>query len=239
MNILVIGDSCLDKFIYGNVNRICPEAPVPIFEPLYSTTNDGMAANVANNLRSLGASVYLITNKNKIIKTRYIDDKSGQMLIRVDDEDSCGKIEKSEICFKKYDALVISDYDKGFLDKDFLQNISDKTDIPKFIDTKKNLGSWCGKFNYLKVNELEWSKRDKSFYYENAIVTKGSSGASYKDKVYPVDKKVNVSNVSGAGDTFLASLVFEYLKKGDIIKAIKFANFCASKVVQSRGVTTI
>ena len=53
MKILIIGDSCTDKFIYGECKRICPEAPVPVFSPINSTKNDGMAKNVFNNLRSL------------------------------------------------------------------------------------------------------------------------------------------------------------------------------------------
>lgn len=239
MRVLVIGDSCIDKFIYGNVNRICPEAPVPIFQPSYETSNQGMAANVANNLKSLGLSVDLVTNKNKILKTRYIDDKSGQMLIRIDEQDFCESINKSENFDKNYEALVVSDYNKGFLNIDYIQEISEKFTIPKFIDTKKNLGDWIKNFNYIKVNKFEWDKRDKNYNYNNAIITKGSSGALYKGKVYSVEKKVNVSNVSGAGDTFLAGLVFEYLKSENIIKAIKFANCCASKVVQYRNVTTI
>ena len=52
MKILVIGDSCIDKFIYGSCERICPEAPVPVFNPLSSTENIGMAGNVKNNLES-------------------------------------------------------------------------------------------------------------------------------------------------------------------------------------------
>jgi len=239
VRVLVVGDSCIDTFVYGNISRICPEAPVPIFEPLHKTSNQGMAANVANNLKSLGLSIDLVTNKNKILKTRYIDDKSGQMLIRIDEQDYCEPIEESKKFNKNYDALVISDYNKVFLSVDYLQKISQQFTIPKFIDTKKNLGSWIKNFNYIKVNKFEWDNRDKNHYYDNAIITKGSCGALYKDRVYPVEQKVTVSNVSGAGDTFLASLVFEYLKTQDIISAIKFANNCASKVIQQRGVTTI
>ena len=66
MKILVIGDSCIDKFIYCEINRICPEAPVPILKPLYETTNEGMAGNVVANLKSLGAEVDLVTNPSQI-----------------------------------------------------------------------------------------------------------------------------------------------------------------------------
>ena len=67
----------------------------------------------------------------------------------------------------------------------------------------------------------------------------GSKGAIYNNKKYPVKSKVKVSNVSGAGDTFVAGLVYNWINSGSIDKAIKFANNCASKVVQERGVTII
>ena len=54
MRFLVIGDSCTDKFIYGKCERICPEAPVPVFSPVKTKTNGGMAANVKANVEALG-----------------------------------------------------------------------------------------------------------------------------------------------------------------------------------------
>ena len=51
--------------------------------------------------------------------------------------------------------------------------------------------------------------------------------------------KVDVKDMSGAGDTFMASLVCKYVKTGDIFESISFANICASKVVQKKGVVTI
>ena len=64
MKVLVIGDSCTDKFIYGECNRICPEAPVPVFNPIEQKSNGGMAKNVFNNLKSLASKwdIDLITN---------------------------------------------------------------------------------------------------------------------------------------------------------------------------------
>ena len=69
-NILIVGDSCTDRFIYGKIDRICPEAPVPVFNPITQNENGGMAKNVAANLESMGAEGTLITNTNEIIKTR-------------------------------------------------------------------------------------------------------------------------------------------------------------------------
>ena len=70
------------------------------------------------------------------------------------------------------------------------------------------------------------------------IITRGPRGAEYKGKIYPV-KEVDVRDTSGAGDTFLAGLVFDYLENKDIVKAIKFANKCATQVVQKKGTAKI
>ena len=70
------------------------------------------------------------------------------------------------------------------------------------------------------------------------IVTIGSKGCKYQDKTYPVPE-VSVKDVSGDGDTFLAGLVFKYLQSNNIQQAIKFANECATQIVQKRGVATL
>ena len=66
----------------------------------------------------------------------------------------------------------------------------------------------------------------------------GADGCEYKGKRFVVDK-VDVKDASGAGDTFMAALVVEYFKSNDIIKSIKYANKCASKVVKQRGVSLL
>ena len=237
MKILVIGDSCIDTFVYCHIDRICPEAPVPVLQPGYKSTNPGMAGNVAANLESLGAEVDLLTNSEMIEKTRYVDIKSGQMIMRLDDNDEC---EEYEGAFKTvgYDAIVISDYNKGFLNKDAIEAFVERAECPVFMDTKKILGDWCRNITFIKINRPE-ALLNKNYIYDNLIVTDGKNGAIYNDKVFPVKKEVNVSNVSGAGDTFLAALSYKYIEKGDIETAIDFANECASKVVQERGVTIV
>ena len=83
MKILVIGDSCTDIFIYGEIDRICPEAPVPVFKPIRETKNDGMAKNVKSNLEALGCEVDIITNPNDIKKTRYVDNDGKSKIIGI------------------------------------------------------------------------------------------------------------------------------------------------------------
>ena len=132
MKILVIGDSCIDKFIYCEINRICPEAPVPILKPLYETTNEGMAGNVVANLKSLGAEVDLVTNPSQIEKIRYIDDKSGQMVMRLDKNDKCDKYHGETYDAVDYDAIVISDYNKGFLSTKDIEAWIERSTCPIF-----------------------------------------------------------------------------------------------------------
>jgi bifunctional ADP-heptose synthase (sugar kinase/adenylyltransferase) len=246
MKILVIGDSCKDIFIYGQVSRMCPEAPVPVFNPTKQIDNLGMAANVVMNLYSCGVDwVDLVSNKEVITKSRYVEEKSNHMIMRVDCNDSLTEKLTEEkvknIDFKKYDAVIVSDYCKGFLDTEVMRVISQQHDLV-FLDTKKELSTWALGFNYIKVNEPEWNKSlsagaKKEDWKDRLIITKGSKGCEYKGETYPVDK-VNFLDVSGAGDTFLAGLVFSYLQTKDIILSIKYANEVATMVVQERGVTT-
>ena len=66
--VLVIGDSCLDEYIYCTTNRFCPDAPVPILKPESFVSTLGMAGNVVDNLEVLDVDVELISNANKIKK---------------------------------------------------------------------------------------------------------------------------------------------------------------------------
>ena len=88
--ILVIGELCIDKFIYGDVKRLSPEAPVPVFNEVETVENKGMAGNVVENIKSIYQDCEIIHwhQQNMITKTRYVDLKSNHMFIRVDDEKS-------------------------------------------------------------------------------------------------------------------------------------------------------
>ena len=232
MKVLLIGDSCEDRYFYGDVKRLNPEAPVPILEYRRGVTSKGMALNVRENLMSFGVEVYLSTHPEEIIKTRYIDEKSNQQIMRYDEEP---KIKPLSFDFPKewnseYDALVISDYDKGFLTTERIFELSSRFVGPVFIDSKKTL---LPEDAYIKVNELEYERMSHS-NYENLIVTKGGKGAEYQGKLYPAEK-VNVFDVVGAGDTFLAALTYGYLKYGRIDKAIPLANKAAAVAVSHTG----
>ena len=81
LKVLLIGDSCIDEYVYGSCERINPEAPVPILKFNRKETKRGMAWNVRQNLSSFGIEVYIMTNQETITKTRYIDEKYNQQLL--------------------------------------------------------------------------------------------------------------------------------------------------------------
>jgi len=242
--VLVIGDSCLDEYIYCTTSRFCPDAPVPILKPESFVSTLGMAGNVVDNLEALGIEVELISNANKIKKTRYVDSKTNHMFFRIDEgEDDVFPIAQKSldnINWEDYNAVVISDYCKGFIDENTIKYISKQHPIT-FLDTKKQIGSWVEDITFIKINDVEYRYSEKFIdnnYKESLIITRGSNGAEYKGNTYPV-KKVDVKDTSGAGDTFLSGLVGNYLETYNIVEAIKFANKCATQVVQKKGTAKI
>jgi len=250
--VLVIGDSCLDVFQYGRCERLSPEAPVPVFLPTKKKENGGMALNVLNNLKALGVECDILTNKFLSIKTRYVDEISNQMLIRIDENDNVKRITQEElesINLDNYAAVMISDYNKGYLDIDDIMWIADNHSLT-FIDTKKELGEWCNKIKFIKINKKEYDRNSKYLdnkYPHNAVITLGKDGALLilnnngiiSKKYFSIEEEHDVRDLSGAGDTFFAALVASYLKNNDICDAINFANKCASWVVTQKGVVVV
>ena len=239
--ILVIGESCRDIFVYCNANRLCPDVPVPVLNVIDQTENPGMAKNVQRNIKSLMGQCNILTNFNwyNITKTRYVHKNSNHTFIRVDSAHDINRIKLSDIDFD-CDIIVISDYNKGFLTEQDIEYICSKHDCV-FIDTKKILGTWAEKAKFIKINDFEYNNSKKYLtktLLDKIIHTDGANGSNYQSVNYPV-KRVEVKDSSGAGDAFMAALVSEFYKTKDIVKSIKFANKCASKVVTEIGVTTI
>lgn len=232
LKILLIGDSCYDYYHYGYVNRISPEAPIPIFDFDHVTKKRGMASNVYENLKALGAQVHIITSFSEN-KRRYVDLKTGQQLLRVDEKISSETYEDVIApLYSDYDAIVISDYNKGFLSYEKIEEVIEAFHGPIFIDTKK---TDLARFEsaIVKINELEYERATS--LCSSLIVTRGGKNVSYgNDLYYP--PKVSVHDVCGAGDTFLAAVAFEYLRKNDMEKAIHFAMKAASITVKHTGV---
>jgi len=220
--ILLIGDSCYDYYHYGNVNRISSEAPIPILDFKYTQQKFGMAANVNDNLLKLGVETVMISSFTEK-KHRYIDIKSGNQLLRIDEQLEFEKFKMLDIN-KDYDAIIISDYNKGYLTYDDIEAIIKISKAPVFIDTKKpDLKRFEGAT--LKLNQYEW--QDRISDHSNCIVTRGGEPIMYKNTTY-FPKVVQVYDVCGAGDTFLSAYVYS----GDI----EFAMKASSITVQHVGV---
>jgi D-glycero-beta-D-manno-heptose-7-phosphate kinase len=236
--ILLLGDSCYDYYHYGDVNRISPEAPIPIFDLHDQVVKHGMASNVFDNIKALGADVHIVTAflENK---RRYIDRKSKQQVLRVDERISDVGFSVDMLpSLTHYDALVISDYDKGFLTYDDVRVVVDSFHGPIYMDTKKTHLADFSKVIF-KINEQE--RKRLVTIPDNMIVTNGGSNVVWyrpkpqDDKIF-FPPEVAVHDVCGAGDTFLAALVFEHLRTNNMEKAIEFAMKAASVTVQKIGV---
>lgn len=240
--ILIIGESCKDIFVYCSANRLAPDIPVPVLNILYTTENAGMAKNVQRNINKIFDNCDLLTNKNwqQITKTRYMHLESNHMFIRVDsDHSKIPKINIKDINFE-YDLIAISDYNKGFLSEKDIEYICNNHQNV-FLDTKKKINNWASNAKIIKINDYEYNQSKNTMsdsLLNKTIRTNGSEGCYFQGKQYPV-KKIEVKDSSGAGDTFFAGLIYKYLITENIKESIKYANLCASKVVQEKGVSTI
>ena len=215
--------------MYGVVDRISPEAPVPVLNWEREERTGGMAWNVYDNLLSFGMQVSILTNDEQPIKTRYVDVRSNQQIMRLDENDKVSEFD-GNLPDKKYDALIISDYNKGFISPEMLNHLVDWFDGPVFVDTKKPMVP--PDKAYVKINDFEHARVGKTT--DRMIITRGSKGAEYQGKLYP-GVKVNTFDVCGAGDTFLSALVYYYLIYNKIETAIPYANKAAAIAVRNQG----
>lgn len=240
--ILVIGDACTDIYIYGKCDRLCPESPVPVFIPVEEKSMGGMALNLFNNAQSISSKVEIKCNKNysNITKIRYIDILTNHMFLRVDNDVKYDRINVYDIDFKEYEAIIVSDYNKGCLTENDIKFIL-KNHKSVFIDTKKKINNWVNGVLFLKINKKEY-ENSKTYIDKNlldkTIITLGEDGCMLNNKKFET-KRVEIRDLSGAGDTFMAALVINFLSTKNINESMQFANECASKVVQKKGTSII
>ena len=232
MKILLVGDNGIDEYQYGTVDRISPEAPVPVINYTHTVTKPGMAANVLDNLKKLGCDVTFVHGNRTSLKTRIIDRKSKQHLLRIDQDQRSTPVKLDWDILHGYDAVVVSDYNKGSVEYETIDDIRANFAGPIFVDTKKtDLAKFDG--CYVKINRMEYEAA-KTFPTE-LIVTLGKDGVLYKGHAISTPP-VEAFDVCGAGDTFLAALAFEYIQSKEILKAINFAVKAASVTIQHVGV---
>ena len=221
----------MDNYQYGIVDRISPEAPVPVFIPTREESRNGMAANVAANLVALGCAV-VVASGQPGSKTRLIDERSRQQIVRIDNDYINQPYPLAGIDLSVCNAVVVSDYNKGNVTYELIEDLRRTYTGPIFVDTKKtDLARLAGCI--VKINNKEYN--DAKTLCEDLIVTQGRQGARYKDQTYPA-VEIAVTDVCGAGDTFLAALCYDYLKSQDMDLAIEFAIRASAVTVQHIGV---
>lgn len=284
---LVIGDICLDIITNGESTRLSPECPVPVIKNPYKTYSLGMAANVAVNLNNLGCSVdiltfvgndkqgtickqlmlennflnniYVVGQGSTIVKNRIL--ANGHQVTRLDTEES-PKINLESLnminleC--KYDFIIISDYDKGFITNETWQriyniiNVFNKGEI--FVDTKKkdvldfyegmilfpNSLELKGLMNYYCSESPEQLRveLDSELLIETAS-ERGAYAYNFNGVEHSPAIEHEVIDVTGAGDTFIAAFSAYYTKTQNVKKSLEFANYCCSKVVVKKGTIPI
>ena len=295
-NILVIGDIILDAYIFGTVDRISQEAPVPIVSIAEKNFKPGGAANVALNLSGLGANVQLIgltgsgincdelqkcfEKNNNInlhlvkdegrptsVKTRIIAD--GKQVARLDDEatNEINKIHKEKLKSvfdansKNIDGIIIEDYNKGTLPSDVIVHIIDsasKNSIPVYVDPKYDNYEHYKGVRLFKPNLVEYNTivRNKNFgvlpesgfkfkeYIDSEILllTLGAEGMSlyFNDSHNQIPTKARkVYDVSGAGDTVIATFAMNDICGLDPLESSIIANLAAGRVCEEIGVFPI
>lgn len=295
LNILVIGDIMLDTFTFTLSKRFSPEDKnVPVLTPIKRFSTLGGAANVAANLKALGAnSIDLIgvvgddIIGEEILKMLESKDISTcQILInnfspsthkerfflekkhifRFDNEKKIEngishkitkKIKKIK---KKYDAIILSDYNKGVLNENNIPQIIDHFDCPVMIDPKKNDFKLYRNATSLTPNIKELEKAtglilDSEKSIENAcydlisqysldfiVLTRGEKGISLigKDIVFHIDGHAVIgADVTGAGDSVISALTLTYALTNNLTYASKVANLAGSISVSKRGTSTI
>jgi len=294
--ILVIGDLMIDKYLWGDCNRISPEAPVQIINVKKETKVLGGAGNVAHNLKTLDANVevlsviggceiskelkslfadiklktdYLIEQKDRVTskKTRIIS--SHQQVIRYDiesQEDISSSSEEEllkiyQTILDEFDIVILSDYGKGVLTESITRQIIDIANLKNIKVIVDPKGSDYTK--YTSAYLLTPNKKEASEATGIAILDEGSLKLALKilkdfcnlsislitlseDGIAIFDNEFKshptfareVFDVTGAGDTVIASLGYALAAGKDIDSAIFFANLAAGVVVGKIGSAT-
>lgn len=299
INVLVIGDVMLDEFHWCEVERISPEAPVPVCRVLKTSYAPGGAGNVANNIQSLGGKSILIgqigqdgsannlsqafqkmgisqdylvkdPSRSTILKSRII--AKTQQVARVDREaegqlsgDAVNQL-KAKVAqgLEMADAVVISDYGKGTLSNDLIQELiqaAKAKQIPVLVDPKgddyqKYKGAYAITPNFKEFQEAIGSKVSaeadiaqhattlcQNLDLEWLIITRSEKGMSLvnKDgrKIDIPTKASEVADITGAGDTVIAGIALGLGAGLDSETSAHLANYAAGISVSKVGTVAV
>lgn len=296
--VLVLGDIILDEYIWVKVERISPEAPMPVANVITKTYVPGGAANVANNVRTLGGTVilvgvlgddnhsnklreilidkgintnHLLIDKNKptCVKSRVI--AHGHQMLRIDQEETEGLdedlednvIDMVDKAIATVDAIVIVDYNKGTVTQKVCERVismAKATDMivavdPKGNDYTKYRGAFVLTPNQKEVEQVTRRHVDnmetavdiglsliKETHIDNLLITRGEQGMLLVGKdgsYFNIPTVANeVYDVTGAGDTVIATLTSCLAVGADIDDAARLANLAAGVVVKKLGTAT-
>lgn len=236
MKVAVFGDLCLDEWMICKVRGISAEAPVPILDMMETVVRRGMAGHLAERLSDFGFETELFSQKTTSIKLRVIDSLHLNQITRIDKNNIHGEhinFDEHNIDFGKFDAIAIADYDKGFLSLEDIEFLCSKN-IPIFIDSKKQVLPITVGNPYIKLNKNEFSSLRERPKVGITIVTLGQNGSALAAGVSSVGERiptisVDVADVTGAGDVYMAALIYSMINNGSDIKtAMKYANIAAS-----------
>ncbi len=290
--VLVVGDSMLDRYWYGGVERISPEAPVPVIAVNRCDERPGGAANVARNVQALGAKCDLLSVSgsdneadtlerllreegvncrlqrdkllNTTIKLRVIS--QNQQLIRIDFDMPGSKDARAQLLdrylenLRQFQLVVVSDYGKGGLGSiSEMIAAARSASIPVVVDPKgddyslyrgadlltpnrKEFEHVVGRFSGQKELDKKASALASSFELGAVLVTRGEEGMSLIKRNgealhYPARAR-EVFDVTGAGDTVIATVGCAFAAGGGAEDALHLANIAAGVVVGKLGATT-
>ena len=292
VRLLVVGDVMLDRYWFGEVSRISPEAPVPVVKVERSEERLGGAANVARNAAALGARTTLLSVVgdddagkslsrllaeggfdaglhvdgaiDTTVKLRVIGRQ--QQLLRIDFETTPSheildaKLAEFERRVSECDAVLLSDYGKGGLmhisEMIRLARAADKPVLvdPKGDDYAKYAGATVITPNRSELREVvgRWSSDEELFAkaqklrgqlgLEALLVTRSEEGMTLfaDDGIHHQAAQAReVFDVSGAGDTVIATLAVMLAAGADWAEAIRVANVAAGIVVGKLGTAVV
>ena len=252
--VVVVGDPILDQWIYGRVDRISPEAPVPILHVERVEEAVGGAANVVANLDALGCFAYLASPCDYevpiIIKQRFV---SSQQLLRVDHELTLYAMTPAiedkimeRVAGSPFDVLVLSDYAKGTLTSSLCQRLIEwakENGVKTIVDPKGDDWSKYDGADVITPNEKEWLGKDNMAIIPAALITKGAQGMQLRRYNQPVIDipaiNIEPKDVTGCGDTVVATLAACLAVGYDILGAARIANTAAGIACGKRGTATV
>lgn len=236
--ILVVGESFLDVWYVGEATRLSPEAPLPVVSIDEILKLPGGANNVVQNLEALGASVQPFT-VHAGVKNRLVV-HGGQQLARWDERDGCEGFKQNTALrpvAQSYDAVVVSDYGKGFLTEDALAWLEQFRSLPFFVDTKASPTRFA-RFPIVTFfpNQREFNQHKAAYCaLETPFVLKRAAdgmeywrGGADGPMHFARASAKAVNSVCGAGDVVLAAYTLNMLRYENPRSALAFAAAAAA-----------